>query len=233
MSAAAEILREIHRLKKNIQDLENRIEQGPRAQKAHQNKLALAEENHKKMQDAIKHLKVHIHEKETSVKAVQQNILKLEKTEISNKKEYDALRSEIAAANKQIRSLEDEILDLMGDVEDKSKQLVEMEKAVQKTKTDAAQFAKDHEGKLARFAEERAAALTKLAEVENSLPEEILVSYQRLAAAKGEDALAPVEGRTCIACYTEITSQMQNDLLRGAFVHCKNCGRILYVAQAN
>ncbi|MBI3410464.1 MAG: hypothetical protein HY040_19165 [Planctomycetes bacterium] len=233
MAAAVDILREIHRLKKNIKDLDNRMEQGPRAQKAHQNKVALAEENHKKMQDAIKHLKVHIHEKETSVKAVQQNIVKLEKTEISNKKEYDALRAEIAAANKQIRSLEDEILELMADVEDKSKQVIELDKTVQKVKNDAALFAKDHEGKLARFTAERAAALAQLAEVEHSLPEDILVSYQRLAAAKGEDALAQVEGRNCIACYTEITAQMQNDLLRGAFVHCKNCGRILYVVQAS
>ena len=229
MSAPGSVFREVHRLKKHIKDLETRLEQGPRAQKAHQTKIAGAEEGLKKAHDAVKHLKVHIHEKEISVKATQQNIAKLEKTEISNKKEYDALRAEIAHANQHIRTLEDEILELMASLEEKTKEIAELDKALAKANADLALFAKEHEGKLAQFALERLAALAQLAEVEKSLPEEVLVSYQRLVIAMGENALSAVEGRICTACYTEVTSQMMNDLSRGASIHCKNCGRILYV----
>jgi predicted nucleic acid-binding Zn-ribbon protein len=231
MSVPGFILRELHRLRKHIKDLEAKMEQGPRAQRAHQSKIAVAEENLKKTQEATRHLKVQIHDKETSIKGSQHNIAKLEKTEISNKKEYDALRAEIAQANQHIRALEDEVLDLMADLEEKTKQLPELEKGVQKAKADADQFAKDHESRLGRFAEDRLAALAKLEEVEKTLPEDLLPNYQRLVAARGEDALSPVEGRTCIACYTEITAQMANELNQGMFVYCKNCGRMLYMAQ--
>jgi predicted nucleic acid-binding Zn-ribbon protein len=55
--------------------------------------------------------------------------------------------------------------------------------------------------------------------------------YQRLVRARGEDALAPVQGRTCAACYTEITSQQFQDLMPGQLALCKSCARILYLPE--
>src|SRR6266705_297795 len=103
MFTSGVILKDIHRLRRHIKDLEGKLEQGPKALKAHQIRVTQAEEALHKAQDGVKGLKVKIHEKEVSVKAAQQNIEKLEKTPISNKKEYDALRTEVATANKAIR----------------------------------------------------------------------------------------------------------------------------------
>jgi predicted nucleic acid-binding Zn-ribbon protein len=33
----------------------------------------------------------------------------------------------------------------------------------------------------------------------------------------------------CLACRTDVTAQMRNELLRGMFAVCRSCGRILYV----
>jgi predicted nucleic acid-binding Zn-ribbon protein len=52
-----------------------------------------------------------------------------------------------------------------------------------------------------------------------------------LVTAKGDDALAAVTGRSCSACYTEITAQNYNELVREQFVPCKSCGRILYLPE--
>src|SRR5437868_11749319 len=93
MATPADILKEIHRVKRHIKDLEAKLEQGPKAHKAHQLKVAGAEDVLLKTHDVSKHLKVKIHEKEVSVKAALQSIDKLEKTPVSNKKEYDALRA--------------------------------------------------------------------------------------------------------------------------------------------
>ena len=41
--------------------------------------------------------------------------------------------------------------------------------------------------------------------------------------------MSGVQGRTCTACYTEITAQNYNDLLQGNFVICQSCGRMLYL----
>jgi predicted nucleic acid-binding Zn-ribbon protein len=229
MAAPAHILKDIHRLKRHIKDLEGKLEQGPKAHKAHQLKVAGAEDVLHKAQDGLKQLKVTIHEKEVSIKAAQQGIEKLEKTPVSNKKEYDALRSEIATAKNSIRKLEDESLEAMAELEDKTKLIPEGEKALQKAKADAAQFEKDHQERLNRWAEERRTALQQLAELEATLPEDIRGPYDRLVGSKWADAISGVQGRICVTCYTEVTAQMSNELQRGLFVICKNCGRMLYM----
>jgi predicted nucleic acid-binding Zn-ribbon protein len=229
MAAPAHILKDIHRLKRHIKDLEAKLEQGPKAHRAHQLKVAGAEDALHKAQEGMKHLKVTIHEKEVSIKAAQQGIEKLEKTPVSNKKEYDALRTEVATAKGSIRRLEDESLDAMAELEDKSKLIPEAEKALQKAKADAAQFEKDHQERLHRWATERSAALQQLGELEATLPDDIRLPYDRLVSSKWADAISAVHGRICVTCYTEVTAQMSNELQRGLFVICKNCGRMLYM----
>ncbi len=231
MAAPAQILKDIHRLRRHIKDLEAKLEQGPKAHRAHQLKVVAAEEALAKAQDGIKHLKVEIHEKEVSVKAVRQNIEKLEKTSVNNKKEYDALRSEIATAQKSIVKLEDEMLEIMGTLEDKTKAIPEGEKALAKAKADAAQFEKEHQQRLDLWSSERDNALKQLAEVEATLAEDVRPHYDRLVTFKKADAISGVQGRICAACYTEVTPQMSNELQRGLFVICKNCGRMLYLEE--
>ncbi len=228
MSLPGLILKEIHRLKKHVKDLDAKLEQGPKAHKAHQLKVAQAEQALAQAQDGIKHLKVTIHEKETSIKGAQLTIEKLEKTPITNKKEYDALRSETNTVKDGHRKLEDQILDAMTELEDKNRRIPEAEKALAKANADAAQFEKDHQDRLSRWAEERQNALKELAAVKATLPEALIVQYDRQVALRGEGALSAVQGRICAACNTEITAQMSNDLQRGSFVVCKNCGRMLY-----
>jgi predicted nucleic acid-binding Zn-ribbon protein len=232
MAASAHILKDIHRLKRHIKDLEAKLEQGPKAHRAHQLKVAQAEETLHKAQETIKHLKVTIHDKEVSIKAAQQSIEKLEKTPVSNKKEYDALRAEIATANKSIRALEDEILEAMAEVEDKTKLIPETEKLLHKAKADAAQFDKDHQARLERWSTERQTALQQLAAVEATLPDELRIIYDRMVGSKFADAISAVHGRICATCYTEVTPQMGNDLQRGLWVICKSCGRMLYLDES-
>lgn len=234
MPGPGPILREIHRLRRNIADLNSAIENGPRQLKAQQNKIAKDEESVHRAQDQVKQSKVKIHDKEVSIKATQTEIAKYEKQlgEISSKKEYDALRKEIASARDRIRKIEDEILELMLESDDKAKLVPEAEKGVKKAKDDLAAFERDLEERLKRYAEEKTRAQAELKAVEANLPEEIKAYYNRLVGSKGEDSIAAVEGQTCTACYTDVTAQMSNELMRGEFVVCKSCGRILYAAQA-
>ncbi len=233
MAGPGPILREIHRLRRNIKDLDSAAENGPRQLKAQQNKIAKDEDNVHHAQDKLKQIKVKIHDKEVSIKATQMEIAKYEKQlgDISTKKEYDALRHEIANARESIKKIEDDILELMLESDEKAKLVPEAEKAVKKAKDDLTQFERDLQERLQRYAEEKAKAQAELKQVEATLPEEIKALYERLLAGKGEDSIAGVEGQTCTACYTDVTAQMSNELLRGAVVMCKSCGRMLYAAQ--
>ncbi len=64
-----------------------------------------------------------------------------------------------------------------------------------------------------------AEALSSLAESEAALQGDVRNIYMRLLQAKGgDDSLAPINGRSCQGCYTELTSQNSNDLRSGRTV---------------
>jgi predicted nucleic acid-binding Zn-ribbon protein len=233
MSGPAPILRELHRLRRHIQELETKIEQAPRQLKAQQMKLTFQEGSLKQAHDEIKQLKVHIHEKEVSIKASEQQIKKYEsqRNEAKSKKEYETLGTEITQAREHIRKIEDEILELMGQVEEKAALLPESEKGAKKAREVFEQFTKDQGGLLERHAAEKVRALEELKTIEATLPADIRLQYDRLVRAKGVDAISGVQGVICSACYTEITPQMTNLLRTEDFVVCKNCGRMLYLAE--
>jgi predicted nucleic acid-binding Zn-ribbon protein len=231
MPTPAAIFREIHRLRRYVRELEGKADQEPRLRKAQDAKLARQETILKQAQDGLKHLKVEIHQNEVSIKSAQDQIKKYEKQlkeMISNKKEYDALTHEIGTAKATIAKLEDETLELMGQSEEQTAKLPEVEVGLRKAKEEHARFDQDHAQALDRYAQERLRALDELKAQEALLPEDLVAQYNRFVAAKGADAMSSVQNGVCSACYTEVTPQMTSELRRGSFLMCKNCGRILY-----
>lgn len=233
MPGPAAILREIHRLRRHAQELQSEIERGPRLLKAQQGKVVKQEETLREAQDALKHLKVAIHEKEVSLRGKNQEIAKHERqlNEATSKKEYDALKAEIASERRMCQKLEDDILNDMALSEEKAAQLPELEQAVKRAKEEVARFDTANQARIADLTKELSQVRANLQAIEATLPEDVARDYQRLIAARGEDALAPVQSRTCTACYTGITAQNYNELVQAQFVLCKNCGRILYLSE--
>ena len=233
MSAPGAILREIHRLRRNAKDLKGKIDQGPRQLKGQEDKVTRQEQILKQAQEDLKRLKVATHEKEVSLKASDELVKKYTKqlSDIMSKKEYDALKAELAHARDKAAKLEDQILEALGQLEEQTAQIPVLENHLKETRAQAEQFNRDYQARLADLANQLKDVQSKLAEVEGTLPEDIKPLYDRLTSLKGEDALALVESRTCTACYTEITPQSYNDLIRALFVICKSCGRMLYLAE--
>src|SRR5262249_915824 len=144
------ILRDIHRLRRNIKDLSTRIEQGPRQLQTQHARVARQEEILRKAQEAIKQLKVKIHDRELSLKISTDQIKKYERqlNDIMSKKEYDALKHELATAREQGSRLEDEILAGMMDLEEQQARLPELEKTLAQTREEAAQFERDYQARM-------------------------------------------------------------------------------------
>jgi predicted nucleic acid-binding Zn-ribbon protein len=231
MPGPAAILKQLHHLRRLGTELQTKIEQAPKQLAIQQKKLANQEEALKAAHEHVKHLALTIREKEGSIKATQTQIKKYEKQvdEAANKKEYDTLKHEIGSEQAIISKLEDEILTMMGEQEEKTAQLPQADKTAEKARADFAQFEKDLQERLQRFESEKVRALEEMKAAEASLPPDCKPQYDRLITAKGADSLAGVNGRTCLACYTEITSQMLSELKREMFLLCKNCGRMLYM----
>jgi predicted nucleic acid-binding Zn-ribbon protein len=233
MTTPAILFREIHRLRRNIRDLQDQIERAPRQLKIQQGKVAHQEQLHREGQETLKKLKITTLEKESELKAahalVNKHLKQMETAE--GKKEYDALQLEIKNERAQAARLEDEILAAMGETEERTANLPVLDQNVKKARADFAEWEKGAGDRLADLQKQLTDAQTQLKTAEADLPRALLPAYNRLINAMGADALSQMNGRTCVACSTEITAQNNNDLLIGNFVSCKACGRILYLPE--
>src|SRR5437762_1146641 len=168
MIGPAATLREAHRLRRHAKDLQTEIDRGPRLLKAQQAKIVRQEEVLRQDHETLKKLKVKMHEKEGSLKAAEQQIAKYEKqrNEATSKKEYDAFQAEIASAKKQCQKIEDEILEVIGQIEEKTNQLPGQEKTVKLAKEEVAQFEKTNQARSVGLTEQLKEALKNLEVVE-------------------------------------------------------------------
>ena len=231
MAGPATILREIHRLRRHAKNLQGEIERVPRLLKGQQIKVTRAEEAVKEGLESVKRLKMTSHDKESQLKGTEQLIdkHKQQREQVSSKKEYDALTHEIAADKEKCKSLEDEILSVMEQIEQGTARLPGLDQAVKSAKLEYAEFEKTSKIRLAGLNGEMQKVQGQIKEVEIGLPGDVRPLYERLIGARGEDAMAAVQNRTCQACYTEITAQAFNDLMLSQFILCKSCGRVLYL----
>jgi predicted nucleic acid-binding Zn-ribbon protein len=233
MAAAIAILHELHRLRRHIKGLQEEIERAPRLLKARQAALARQEEELKVAQDKLSKTKVTVRQRESALKEANQQVKKFEAQlrEISSKKEYDTLQHEIAMARQRASGLEDEVLEAMFQVDEQTAGLPEQEKNLNQAREELVRFETTSQERVRVLTEELRKTEAALKEVENTMPESMKPEYDRLVAARGEDAMSLVQDRTCSACYTALTQQNYNDLLMGRLVQCKSCGRILYLVE--
>jgi predicted nucleic acid-binding Zn-ribbon protein len=233
MSGPAVILREIARLRRFARDLKEQIDRAPKQLKVQQAKVARQEELQREGQEAIKKQKMAIHEKEVTLKGTNTLIAKHQKqlNEAGSKKEYDALRAEIDSEKRNCSKLEDDILALMTEMDDRTAQMPELEKNVRTAREDYQKFEAGAGERNAALLQQFNETMAKLKEIEPTIPPEIRTNYNRIVGGMGADAFAAVVDRNCTACYTSITAQNHTELLMENFVACKACGRMLYLPE--
>jgi predicted nucleic acid-binding Zn-ribbon protein len=199
--------------------------------KAHKGKVTREEEKRDNNLDALKQLKIHIHDKEVALKATQSQVAKHKKQQdsASGKKEYNALQVELTQEETRCVQLEEEILNHLTETEERTGQIPELDRAVQAAHEEYARFEQEMQKRQASLTAQLAETQQQLQEAEKHIPERCLDSYQRVVSSHGPDGLAVIRNRTCSACYTEITAQNYNELLQERFILCKSCGRILYL----
>jgi predicted nucleic acid-binding Zn-ribbon protein len=233
MSGPAAILREIHRLLRFARDLQEQIDRGPKQLKVQHVKIARQEELQREAQDGLKKFKVLVHDKEVTLKSIHALIAKHQKqlNEATSKKEYDALRVEIASEQAKCTKVEDEILTAMAEMEERSAQLPELEKNVQKLREEYKKIEAGAAERAAGLLQQLNEAKARIKEIEPTIPATVQEQYHRIVTGQGADAFAAVVDRNCGACNTAITAQQYTDLLMQNFVACKSCGRMLYLPE--
>jgi predicted nucleic acid-binding Zn-ribbon protein len=232
MPPITDALRECHRLRKHIKQLQDEIDRGPRVLRIRQETLEAERQAHKSHHDSIKQLQLKQREAEGTLKQTDARLAKLEEqlSGIVNAKEYEAKQAEIAHARQKKNDLEDAILAMMSEIEEKIAAIPAVEEKWAAAQAAFAEYQKEAAERLEMLKNEQLSARETLMKIEASFPEAIKGRYDQLIKAQGADALAGVKNKTCEGCRTLLPDQRLTDVRNGQFILCSICGRMLYPA---
>lgn len=233
MTVNTEILRELHRILRQITDLRGRLERGPKQIKAAKANLQTAEQAEAAAKETLTRAKVAADDKQLQLKQRENRILDLKaklNTANSNK-EYQAIKEQIAADEQANSVLSDEILEALEKIDELQADLAGAKQAVGKSQEELKKVQARVNEQQAGLETELARVSAELEQAEAKLPGEIRAEYERQVKSRGENALAQVEGEYCGGCFFSLTAQTLNELLIGKPVFCKNCGSLLYLPE--
>jgi predicted nucleic acid-binding Zn-ribbon protein len=228
--SATSALRECHRLRVHLRELQAEIDRGPRVRQVALDELEDARQAHQAHHDAIKALKLKQRDDEGTLKQTETRLAKLEDqlTGISAQKEYAAKESEIAQARAKKAELEDAILATIMELEEKIAAIPAVEQKWSEAQAEFKQFEVEAAERLERMLADQAACREELAKVEATLPADPKATYDSVVKAKGPDGLAGAKNRVCQGCRAAMTEVQFNELRSGTVRTCTTCGRLLY-----
>ena len=233
MSVTGPTLRNLHRIHRQLSDLRSRLERGPKQIQGAQANVERLEQCVAEAKQKVVQNKMATDEKDLQLRERENRIVDI-KTKLntaSSNVEYQTFLEQIAADDQANSVLSDEILELL-------EKTTELESAVKAAEADLATGMEEFNAKKKRIDEQRGSLehdLTRLTneleEAEKDLPEDFSIDYKRNTKAKGEDALAPLDGEVCGLCYQMVTPQMFAELKMQKLVICNNCGCYLYLPE--
>jgi len=233
VTAVTETLRTLHRIHRQLEDLADRLEAGPRQVAARSALLAKAEGERAAAQDALKQARLAADQKQLQLKSAEVKLgdLQSKLNGCKTNREYQALGEQISADRMAARVLEDEILEALERIDALKPGVPAAEAGVERArglvaaaKAQVAAEAGELEAELARVRGE-------LATVERELADDLRERYLRVVRSKGADGLAAIDGQACGGCFQRITGNMLAEIQIGRPVVCRNCGRLLYLPE--
>ncbi len=225
-------LREIHDVREHLERLTGEIEKGPRQIAVRQKAIDARKSELETRRAKLKQLKVAAEQKSLQLKSSEGKIHDLEGklNVITTNREYDALRTQIAADKMANSVLEDEIIEALEGIDATQRDLKTFEQELAAAEADLSAFddsVRQREPELRRQIDELQA---RVGNVESILPPEVVPTYRRLVKAYGARALAKVTAKSCGECFVGLTSQTLVELKSGQFKFC-TCGRLMYFVE--
>jgi predicted nucleic acid-binding Zn-ribbon protein len=233
MSVTAAALRELHRIHRQLSDLRSRLEHGPKQIRARETNVSRLKRELAEAKEHVTRTKVAADQKELQLREREQRIqnVRTKLNSASNNREYQAFLEQIAADEQANSVLSDETLELLEKIGELQVVVQRKVADLQQCEAEVLTLRQRVEAEKQSLEVDLARRTTELAHAEDCLPADVKVDYQRVVKARGEEALAPLEGDTCGSCFQTVTQQMVSELLMGKLVFCKSCGSLLYLPE--
>jgi predicted nucleic acid-binding Zn-ribbon protein len=213
----AELAREISSLPKHIAEIERKLETHERKLEADRAALTANHKDRKRF--------------EGEIQVQQQKISKLkdQMLEAKTNDQYRAFQHEIEYCEKEIRTSEDSILDLMSESEPLERNVKSAEGALKQEKAQVEAEKQQARERTARDQKELGELQAERKSIAVQMTPKVLDSYERVRKMRRGIAIAEAVDGRCSQCHIALRLQFFQDLKRGEQVmNCESCNRILY-----
>jgi hypothetical protein len=215
----------------SIQELRSRIDKFPGISKALDEQLRSAQSGLDAAKEKVKSNQASRKKLETEIITVEAKISKYREQMLSVKtnEEYRALQHEIDHAQKGIRKVEDDILNLMQEAETSTGDIkaaeVRLKEDQQKVSIERGQLEEENKRDLSALD----AYLKERKEIEASVSSDLLPRYERVRKHRGGVAVAAARDYVCELCQVRIRPQVFQEIRKNdQIIACDACQRILY-----
>lgn len=233
MSVDFDLLRTLHRMHRQLADIEQRLRKGPLQVKiATQNEASFQAELDDVKQRQTQHRlatdrkQMTMNERDAKVADMKSKL----NTAASNK-EFQLLTDRIAADKQASSVLADEILEMLERQDTVDAEVVAAVENLEKSKIEKKKITEKVAGEMKELEADKERVAAELAESEKKLPMDVKTDYRRRADAKGEDVLAETDAVTCGNCQVHLTAQMKASLLMNEILFCQGCGALYYLKE--
>jgi uncharacterized protein len=232
-NVSLDILRTLHRIHKQLADLKERNEHGPKRIRATDANVAHREKELSQAQAEVKKLRMGTDQKQLQLKTGEEKVKDLRRklNTATNNREYQVLKDQIAADEMTNSVLADEVLEALDKVDEYQKKVAEMEAALAAARKKAADVRGEVQKQQPGIQGDIQRLEADLKQAEAELPPTVYDVYQRLVRQRGEDALAAVENEFCSGCHQHVPLNICAEILMAHPMFCRTCGRLLYMPE--
>ncbi len=149
--------------------------------------------------------------------------------EVKTNKEYSAILHEMETLREKQSTLEDEILEVLETIDQRTQQVGTRKEKLAKEKEVCEQQKKAREDKLAQIEARLAHLLEDRSKRISHIDKALIQTYMRIYENRQGLAVVPVKNACCSGCFVTLTPQSYQEAKRNdRIITCANCNRILY-----
>ncbi len=237
MGAKLRALLDLQEIELQIVDIRRQLARHQRRVSAQQNRMQAARQQIEALRSEIQHDQARFNEIDVEIKSRSAHIEKLRQhlNTVRTNKEYASVLAQINTEKADLTRLESSALEIMQQIEQKKQTLAEQEQAQQAEQEKLERLQQELEQAQASFAGRLEALQKQRDEAAARLDPRTLELFERLSQRYEGEALAAVSDSggefLCEGCYMTVRAEVPNALkIRDEILTCKNCGRILYLA---
>jgi predicted nucleic acid-binding Zn-ribbon protein len=234
-NVTTDVLRTIHRIHRQLSDLEGRLQRGPQQTRAAEAYVKHSEQQLAKVRDEAKAMRMATDAKQVRLKAGEDKIkeLSLKLNAAGSNREYQALKDQIAAQKVTNGLLDDEILEGWERADELKRQIAQADEVLQKAREKLEHVRTEVNRQEPLIREDLSRLRDELEETEASLPVDLKEMYGRVVRQRGEDALAAVENQICSGCHQQVPLNVCAEIMLAHPMFCRSCGRLLYMPEGH